>query len=315
MKRLLTLFVLLFLWQNASATVNYLGKTWNTNSTQLILWFNADPSFGQGLMAQLRYQVASTGSTNQFTGFVSGAFDNTDPTRPSGANWKVMIPLSATNTIVGGQIPVNATSIAVEGAKQGTFGNTGTGFEFTGFAWTISNPLPVTLTQFKGYQTGNAVELFWQTASEDNNDSFQIEKASNAINFEAIGSVKGAKNSTEKLNYTFIDEQAAEGTNYYRLKQIDFDGKFEYSRIIAVNFSKDGVFELMPNPTQDYVELKGIGKNATIKIRDAKGSTIQTLENQTDELKINLNNYQSGVYFIQITEPKGKNQTKKFIVK
>lgn len=281
----------------------------------MILWFNADPSFGQGLMAQLRYQVASTGTTNQFTGFVSGAFDNTDPTRPSTANWKVTIPLSAANTIMPGQIPVNATNIFVEGAKQGTFGNTGTGFEYTGFVWSISSPLPVVLTQFKGYQTENVIELFWQTTSEENNEYFQIEKASNAINFEAIGSVKGAKNSSEKLNYTFRDERPAEGTNYYRLKQVDFDGKYEYSKIIAVNYSKDGVFEIMPNPSEDYLMLKGIGKNAKIRISDLRGNTIETFENQTDELKITLKNYSTGVYFIQTIEPNGINQTKKFIVK
>lgn len=108
--------------------------------------------------------------------------------------------------------------------------------------WTLVNtsfPLPVTLLFFKGINVENKYShLTWSTALEIDNDGFYIEKSVDAINFESIGLVKGKGNSTVLNSYNFDDYYVElYKTYYYRLKQVDYDGKFEYSNIISVDFN------------------------------------------------------------------------------
>src|SRR5690606_29431171 len=95
--------------------------------------------------------------------------------------------------------------------------------------------LPVTLTSFTAKTTINAVQLAWQTASEQNNSHFEILHSVNGKEFQSAGTVKGAGNSNEVKNYTFNDYNAVEGINYYQLKQYDYDGSSVLSKIISVN--------------------------------------------------------------------------------
>ena len=119
--------------------------------------------------------------------------------------------------------------------------------------------LPVTLVTFSGkYQQGKVV-LTWATASEENNAYFVIEKSRDGVNFLEIGRVSGAGNSRELLTYTFPDSEFAKGNNYYRLKQVDFDGKAEYSKIIAVKTylqaDRTEKISLFPNPAPEFIYL------------------------------------------------------------
>lgn len=99
-----------------------------------------------------------------------------------------------------------------------------------------STPLPVTLVNFNANCEGNATVLSWATAAEINNDYFVIEKSFNAIDFFEIGKVFGAGNSNAFISYPpFIDYNSNGETAYYRLKQVDFDGQFEYFNIVATN--------------------------------------------------------------------------------
>jgi len=78
------------------------------------------------------------------------------------------------------------------------------------------------------------IELYWVTSNEINNDYFTIEKSNDGINFEIVEIILGAGNSDILLEYSFVDKNPINGISYYRLKQTDFDGKFEYSDIISV---------------------------------------------------------------------------------
>lgn len=99
--------------------------------------------------------------------------------------------------------------------------------------------LPVNLLYFKA-QTKNAhTQLLWATASEQNNDYFNIEKSENGIDFSTIGTVHGAGNSQKLLNYSYTDNTPLHHKTYYRLKQVDFDGKWKYSPTIAIADGKD----------------------------------------------------------------------------
>lgn len=132
------------------------------------------------------------------------------------------------------KISTNATTFDLEFTTE-TAGNT------TNAIWAVfvtsgySGPLPVQLTQFTGAAEGSVNRLNWATASEIDNASFEIEKSRNGINFITCGTVQGAGNSSVTQQYSFVDVNPFYETTYYRLKQIDFDGDYEYSNTVSVN--------------------------------------------------------------------------------
>lgn len=113
-----------------------------------------------------------------------------------------------------------------------------------------ANPLPIELISFDAKMIDNGeVNTTWITATETNNDYFTIEKSTDALHFEIVGKVKGAGNSTVPHNYSLIDKNPYSSISYYRLKQTDFDGKFTYSDLVAVESSEKFDFNVFPNPT------------------------------------------------------------------
>lgn len=103
---------------------------------------------------------------------------------------------------------------------------------------TIS-PLSIQLTEFNGVKSDEAVKLNWETATETNNDYFTIERSADTESWEIISIIKGAGNSDHTISYNIWDSSPLKNTNYYKLKQTDFDGKFTYSRIISVDFNEN----------------------------------------------------------------------------
>jgi hypothetical protein len=98
--------------------------------------------------------------------------------------------------------------------------------------------LPIELISFEGITKNGYNHLFWKTASESNNDYFTIEKTQDGINFTPIANINGAGNSNMVLNYDYIDYNIINTITYYRLKQTDYDGKYEYSNIIGLDNTK-----------------------------------------------------------------------------
>jgi hypothetical protein len=113
-------------------------------------------------------------------------------------------------------------------------------YDITRFTINCVTPLPIELIKFTGSSIKEGNNIYWITASETNNSLFVIEKSRDAINFETLGIESGAGNSSTLLNYSLIDTNPYE-TTYYRLKQVDYDGKETYSNIIAVNQNKKEV--------------------------------------------------------------------------
>lgn len=118
---------------------------------------------------------------------------------------------------------------------------------------TVGNPviMPIELVDFKVATEDAKVKINWTTASEKNNDFFTIEKSDDGKNFEEIGIMDGAENSTYTLNYTYFDEKPSYGIAYYRLKQTDFNGHYEYSKTVSVkNDLAVGEVSVFPNPCE-----------------------------------------------------------------
>ena len=122
------------------------------------------------------------------------------------------------------------------------------------------DPLPVNLLSFTGErQTESKVELNWSTASEQNNDRFEIQRSDEGEDFTSIGKRKGAGNSNEVLKYQYTDNNAPEGTVYYRLKQVDYNGAYEYSEIVVIrdkDKQQEGSLSVYPNPVPGKFNLQ-----------------------------------------------------------
>ncbi len=200
------------------------------------------------------------------------------------------------NPQVSGGTPVtNCGSFNVEGTStinSGTFGfqgylgmcnPDGSEFGFTPIVGGTIDPdgrlgcscsqaLPITLIYFTAKQNGSQVLLQWATASEKDNAYFSLEKSRDGQQFNEIGRVAGAGTSTGRLTYQFTDDFPFGGTGYYRLKQVDFDGTFTYSRIVAVSSEISAALRIYPNPLA--------GNELWVEATDA----------QADDMRITIHN-------------------------
>ncbi|GAB4132367.1 MAG: hypothetical protein Fur0015_05930 [Ignavibacteriales bacterium] len=204
-------------------------------------------------------------------------------------------------------------------------------------SWSLA-PLPVQLTSFNaGLYDGN-VKLNWSTATEVNNYGFEVERAShnstslNVTGWKNIGFVQGNGNSNSPKDYTFVDVNPPTGKVLYRLKQIDYDGKFEYTIITEVNIDIPQQFVLeqnFPNPFNPEtiikysipnitLSLSMSAVNVTLKVYDILGNEVSTLVNIKQqpgnyEVKFDGSQLPSGVYFYKLQSGNFV-QTKKFIL-
>ena len=185
---------------------------------------------------------------------------------------------------------------------------------FSTFSIFTSSVVPVTLTQFKGQVKNEDAYLTWETATEFNNAGFDIEKSTDGIQFSNIGFVKGQGSSFNANTYSFVDKHFLQ-TAYYRLKQLDFDGKVTYSSIVALQKTGEGsALKMYPNPisTQSFLTIdfpKTMETRLDIAIFDVQGRKLY--QNQTDKnietLNIPVSDLARGMYFIHIFD--GTKQT------
>jgi hypothetical protein len=171
--------------------------------------------------------------------------------------------------------------------------------------------IPVELVSFTSSVIGNDVQLTWMTASETNNMGFEVERLSGS-SWDKLGFVNGNGTTTETRSYSFADKNVNAGTYSYRLKQIDFDGTFEYSNVIEVDVSSPQQFELSqnyPNPFNPATTISfSIPQSSfvTLKVYDIIGNEIATLVNENKaagryEINFDASNQSSGVYLYSIT--------------
>jgi hypothetical protein len=188
-----------------------------------------------------------------------------------------------------------------------------TGFsDFGGFGQGDGSPLPVELTSFQASCEDEGVILNWSTASEQNSSHFDVEKSENGTDWRVIGTVLSAGNSTQDITYTFIDSEKSNGDNYYRLNQVDVDGKNEYFGPITVSCEDDSKINTYPNPSKGEFNLVMHAKTneqITLKITDGNSRILSTkvldLQNGINLFPIR-ENLSSGVYHIQLITESGK---------
>lgn len=172
--------------------------------------------------------------------------------------------------------------------------------------------IPVELSAFNVDILGNEVVLNWRTASETNNFGFEIERAvSNESNFEKIGFIEGNVNSNSIKSYSFSDKNTIAGTNFYRLKQIDLDGSFNYSDVVSVEIEvvqKYALNQNYPNPFNPSTVIEFSipeTQNVSLKVFNSIGQEVAELakglfEAGSHSVNFDASNLQSGVYFYRI---------------
>ncbi|RFC55548.1 T9SS type A sorting domain-containing protein [Brumimicrobium aurantiacum] len=168
-------------------------------------------------------------------------------------------------------------------------------------------PLPIELVYFTAIlNEKKTVNLEWQTASERNNDFFTVEKSIHGSYWDSITTVDGAGSSSCVRNYSTTDFNPHMGISYYRLKQTDFNGEFEYSSIRSVNLklSDEEELKVYPNPTQEMITVNGSAEELSfIKLINVQGKDVGKTLNfeKTDEsiLFIDLSSLSNGVYFLK----------------
>jgi hypothetical protein len=193
-------------------------------------------------------------------------------------------------------------------------------FFYIGSVNAVRSPLPVELVSFGGKPNGATVDLEWETRSEVNNYRFTVLRSIDGENFSILGSVDGSGTTNKEHAYSMIDPAPEKGNNYYRLAQMDFDGKSEILSTIAVATKEGGsTFAIYPNPLSEgqmvTVTLNGLRphEEQEIQVMDLRGEVhlIQTIipdENGTFRGQINTS-FSQGIYFLRINST-----TKKLLV-
>ncbi|WP_422007735.1 T9SS type A sorting domain-containing protein [Roseivirga pacifica] len=186
-----------------------------------------------------------------------------------------------------------------------------------------NDALPITLVEFGAFKNENTVDLKWTTVSEENNQYFTIERNYTGLDeFETIGIISGAQNSDDLKSYVYKDASPYQGTNYYRLKQTDFNGSYTYSKVVSATISTENKidFNIYPNPSDgsqirlafiglipsDIVELQIISNSGRI-IKQGKVN-----KTQFHELK-NLA-LEAGLYYVRIKVNNNYALTKRLII-
>jgi len=169
----------------------------------------------------------------------------------------------------------------------------------------------------------NVVNVVWNTILEQNNSKFVLERSIDAVNFNEIATIIAKGNSNTPTKYNYIDQKALSAINYYRIKQIDNDGKYSYSTVIAVDMNESSrELNVYPNIVEDKANLSFLSngsKDMTLEIIDMNGRVVFTkqyndLNQEQNNLNIDLGFLASGSYFVKLNL-QTENLFKKFIKK
>jgi hypothetical protein len=316
----------------APISVNFTGGSITSSSlaSRAVSGLHPNATDGAYIRTNLYWEMNQTGMTNPqynvsftYPGVTNGTGSNETESNLLPAKWSAST----------GWLSSGGCSICFTGTTMGTSSintstktitwNGVTGFsDFGGFGQGNGSPLPVELTSFSASCEEDVVTLSWSTASEQNSSHFDVEKSIDGEIWRVIGTVLAAGNSTQDINYSFIDDEKSNGQNYYRLNQVDIDGKNEYFGPIQTNCVEKIQFTTFPNPSdasfQVILTSKELVGMYSLVISDATGKVIEQL---TIDVKEGINLFvinqelNPGIYFLNITNGAKSTQILRHAVK
>jgi hypothetical protein len=197
------------------------------------------------------------------------------------------------------------------------------GFSEFGIGGTFAVLLPVNLLSFSGEQSGNVNQLYWTTASEQNNQGFEVQRSQNGTDYTVLGFVNSRAsngNSGINLDYSYTDGNPAGTVQYYRLRQVDRDGRSKYSNVIQIKgkqAAKLNISSVYPNPARNEITLSitsPVRSTVTVSIINMNGQTMgqQTIAIGTgsNSLPVNVSNLPAGYYIFKLTSEHGSAVTR-----
>jgi Secretion system C-terminal sorting domain len=269
---------------------------------------NAVSDFG----FRVRVTRSATGVWEIFTGISMSAITNNggDPASsdPIGINFS-----QGSAQEIGTPVPITGTGYfgfyAINNANPGQL----TGAQFDQFFYQAAGLLPVRFTSFDVIKDDARARLNWKVADEKNVDGYQVERSANGVQFSNLGYVK----ANGGPNYNFTDEKILPGANFYRVKNVDIDGKFAYTHIVSINGKKGQFIRIFPVParTDLYIQHHETVSGAELNITSMEGRIVRVIKvppNATQTI-IDLSTMNSGVYFATYDAGDGNKFVSKFI--
>ncbi|MBI2968601.1 MAG: T9SS type A sorting domain-containing protein [Bacteroidetes bacterium] len=224
----------------------------------------------------------------------------------SGNSWWENNNDAVTTTSAGCASPTTQSGNVVTNANVTVFSP----FTF-GSKSLLVNPFPIELLNFNAHFNGEDVDLIWVTVSETNNDFFTIERASSPSpegdGWGEVIIIDGAGTSNETRNYAAIDRDPYYGISYYRLKQTDFNGRYTYSNIVAVNIARTYNFFIHPNPAKNKLNISFASTDETsaeIQVTNILGKPVIHLKYSgrkgENSIPVDIRSLPQGLYFIKV---------------
>jgi len=221
--------------------------------------------------------------------------------------WIYLTVTSANNPPASVVIRDYAVNTIPVGMTDGNSIVTGDGI---GSGVACASVLPVELTRFEAVAQKENIQLLWRTETETNNAGFEVQRSENGKDFKTLEFIEGAGTTVEPQEYAFADQTARPGIEcFYRLKQIDFDGAFEYSEIVTAGLKGDQleVSEVFPNPTIDAAQINVTvpkGEQLTLELFDNTGKLLRSQQQQVgagvQTLELDVNGLAAGLYFVKV---------------
>lgn len=212
-------------------------------------------------------------------------------------------PAGTTHTLTYTNIPTCGSSPSIQ--WDGYTNSTCRGNSCAGS--TIS--LPEELTSFQVENQNSSNLLNWTTASELNNQGFEVERSTDGENWENIGWVDGIGTTQEKQEYSYVDHDQLAGAVFYRLKQIDYDGNFEYSNVVVAPTAINDNYKVFPNPSNGNFTLNKIAES--VSITNLAGTELY--RSNVPINAISISDFESGVYILVLTNELGVKSTQRII--
>ncbi len=278
-------------------------------STSVIDWDTTARTLGETYLIVLKYEYVVGTGNDLIHLFINPSLTAGEPATPNAT-----VPDTSGSDIIANAVALRQGSqvynVKLDGIRVAT-------------SWAFA-PLPVELASFSAQVNNGEVLLTWVTATETNNKMFEVERKSEGLNYSTVARVSGSGTSTENKYYSFTDSKVESGNYTYRLKQIDFDGTFEYSNEIEIqvntlfNFSLEQNYPNPFNPTTTIGYVLQEKSNAKLTVFNSLGEEIAVLVNEEQDkgfhkVEFDGSKLSSGVYLFKIAA-KDFVSTKKMIL-
>lgn len=173
-----------------------------------------------------------------------------------------------------------------------------------------SNPLPVTWVSFEAEKVNADAHLNWRTAQEQNCSSYEVERSTDGVNFRKL-SQQLCRNLIVTQQYQYVDVNPGNGTFFYRIKQIDTDGKFEYSAVRKVSFGADAKILVYPNPARQYITISKLTGVNELMLYDITGRIVVKQKTANPQFTMQTGHLAPGIYELMVVNANGERTTQK----